>query len=148
MIEEEGRVVKIEPGYAIVHAERGSSCEGCSSKSSCQTMGGTDEKTMEIRAINEIGAKVGDKVRIAIDSVILLKSSFLIYIVPLIFMIAGGIVAESYAIANMPNSDADLIAGAVGITCLVISFIFVKLWSKSVEKKEQYHPKISRILNY
>ena len=148
MMEEEGSVVRVESGYAVVRAEKGSGCEGCGSKASCHAMGGADGKMMEIKAINDVNAQVGDRVRVAIDSVVLLKSSFLIYIVPLVFMIAGGIAGDSYARSNMPDSDADLIAGSVGIFSFLISFIFIKMWSKNVEKKAQYRPRIIRILNH
>lgn len=147
MMEEEGRVVKVDDGFAVVQIEKGSSCSGCGSKASCHAMGGANGKIMETRAVNNINAQVGDRVLIAIDSVVMLKSSFLIYIVPLVFMIAGGIMGDSYAREKMPDSDPDLIAGAVGITCLVLSFFLIKLWSRNLEKKAAYQPNISRILN-
>ncbi len=146
MLEEEGRVIGLEEGYAIVQTERGSSCDGCHSKSSCHSMGDTEGSIMEIRAINDMGAKVGDRVKVAIDSIVFLKSSFLVYVLPLIVMITGGVIGETYAKNNMPGADADLVAGAVGITCLVISFLLIRLWSKSLEKKREYQPQIIRII--
>ena len=146
MLEEEGIVVKVEEGYAFIHTERGTSCDGCSAKSSCHSMSDTEGSIMEMRAINDMGAKVGDRVKVAIDSVIFLKSSFLIYVLPLIVMITGGIIGESYAKNNMPGTDADLVAGSVGITCLVISFLLIRVWSKSLEKRREYQPQIIRII--
>ena len=146
MLEEEGIVVKVEEGYAFIQTERGTSCDGCSAKSSCHSMSDTDGSIMEMRAINEMGAKVGDRVKVAIDSIVFLKSSFLVYVLPLIVMITGGIIGESYAKNNMPGADADLVAGAVGITCLVISFLLIRVWSKSLEKKREYQPQIIRII--
>lgn len=148
MMEEEGSVVKLENGYAIVQTEKGSACSGCGSKASCHAMGGNDGKIMEMRAVNEINAKAGDRVIIAIDSVVLLKSSFLVYIVPLVIMIVGGVMGDSYAREHMPASDPDLVAGATGIICLIISFLGIKLWSKGLEQKAQYRPKIIRIVNH
>lgn len=147
MLEEEGIVVKVEEGYAFIHTERGTSCDGCSAKSSCHSMSDTNSGIMEMRAINDMGAKVGDRVKVAIDSVIFLKSSFLVYVLPLIVMITGGIIGESYAKNNMPGADADLVAGAVGISCLIISFLLIRLWSKSLEKKREYQPQIIRIIS-
>ena len=148
MMEEEGRVVRLEDNYAIIHTERGSSCDGCGAKASCHAMsGGESGKTMEMRVVNDMGAKMGDTVRVAIESVVLLKSSFLVYIVPLIFLIAGGIVGDNYARANMPGSDPDTVAGLAGIVCLIISFLLIRVWSKSLDKKPEYQPKIVRILN-
>ncbi len=146
MLEEEGRVIKLEDGIAIVHAERGSSCGGCSAKSACHAMSGDDGKMMEMRAINDLGAKVGDRVKVAIDSIVFLKSSFLVYVVPLVVMIGGGVAGDSYARNNMPGSDPDLVAGGVGIICLIVSFLLIGVWSKKLEKKREYQPKIIRII--
>ena len=148
MLEEEGRVVRLEEGYAIIHTERGSSCDGCSAKSSCHSMSDSGGKLMEMKAINSAGAKVGDRVKVAIDSIVFLKSSFLVYVLPLIVMITGGVIGDSYARNNMPGSDADLVAGAVGISCLVLSFLLIRLWSKSLEKKKEYQPQVIRIIGY
>ena len=146
MFEEEGRVVKVEEGYAIVHTERGSSCDGCGAKASCHALGGSDNsKTMEMKVINDIGAETGDKVKVAIDSLVLLKSSFLVYVLPLVAMITGGILGENYAKNNMPAHDPDLFAGGVGILCLVVSFLFIRFWSRNLEKKREYQPRIIRI---
>ncbi|MDH3974625.1 MAG: SoxR reducing system RseC family protein [Deltaproteobacteria bacterium] len=146
MLEEEGKVVKLEGGYAIIHTERGSSCDGCSAKSSCHTMSDSGGRLMEMRAINSVGAQVGDRVKVAIDSIVLLKSSFLVYVLPLIVMIAGGLLGDNYARNNMPASDPDLVAGAVGIACLVLSFLLIRLWNKSLEKKKEYQPQVIRII--
>lgn len=147
MLEEEGRVIKLEDGYAIIHAERGSSCDGCGAKASCHALGGVEGKVMEMKAVNEIGAKVGDRVKVAIDSLVFLKSSFLVYVVPLIVMIVGGIIGDSYARNHMPGSDPDLVAGGVGVLCLVISFLLIRMWSKTLEKRKEYQPRIVRIIS-
>lgn len=148
MMEEEGVVVKLEDGKAIIHSERGSSCSKCSSKSACEALGGSGGKTMETRAINEVGATVGDTVKFAIDSVVFLKSSFLIYIVPLVVMIIGGILGEGYAEKNLQEWDSDLVAAIAGLFSLVIAFLLIKLWSKSVEKKAKYQPQVTAILKH
>ena len=146
MLEEEGRVIKIDGDYAVIHTERGSSCGSCSAKSSCHAMGGSDEKTMEMRAVNDAGAKVGDRVKVAIDSIVFLKSSFLVYVVPLVVMIAGGIAGDSYARNYMPGADADLVAGGAGIVSLIVAFMLIRLWSRSLENKSEYQPHIIRII--
>ncbi len=148
MLEEEGLVVKLEGGQAVIHSERGSSCSSCSSKSACQALGGSGEKTMETRAVNEVGATVGDTVKFSIDSVVFLKSSFLVYIAPLVFMIVGGLLGESYAKNYLQGWDSDLVAAIAGISCLIVTFLLIKLWSRSVEKKARYQPRITAIVKH
>lgn len=146
MMEEEGRVVAIDGRFAIINTERGSSCDGCHAKSSCHSMSDTDGKIMEMRAVNDIGASRGDRVKVAIDSAVLLKSSFLVYIVPVVVMIIFGIMGDSYARGSMPDSDPDLVAGAVGITSFIITFLVIKVWSRSLDNKPEYQPRIVRIM--
>lgn len=146
MMEEEGRIVAIDGRFAILHTERGSSCDGCHAKSSCHSMSDTDGKTMEMRAVNDIGASMGDRVKVAIDSAVLLKSSFLVYIVPVVVMIIFGVIGDSYARGNMPGSDPDLVAGATGITAFIITFLLIKVWSRSLDDNPDYQPRIVRII--
>jgi len=146
MMEEEGRVVAIDGRFAIIHTERGSSCDGCHAKSTCHSMSDTDGKTMEMRAVNDIGASRGDLVKVAIDSTVLLKSSFLVYIVPVVVMIIFGVIGDSYARSSMPGADPDLVAGGVGITAFVITFLLIKVWSRSLDNNPEYQPRVVRIM--
>jgi sigma-E factor negative regulatory protein RseC len=146
MMEEEGRVIANDGRFAIIHTERGTSCDSCHAKASCHSMSDTGGKAMEMRAVNDIGASRGDIVKVAIDSTVLLKSSFLVYIVPVVIMIIFGVIGDSYARNNMPGSDPDLVAGAVGITAFIITFLLIKVWSRSLDNKPEYQPRIIKII--
>ena len=58
-------VISVDGLYATVEAERNSACDGChkAEEGGCSvcTLMGSDRK-IATRAINEIGAKVGDRV--------------------------------------------------------------------------------------
>ena len=93
MIEEEGVVLEIsDDNIAKVLVEKSSACGNCSAKSFCHPFG--EEKEVKIDAFNNIGANKGDRVKVAIKSSTFLKASFLMYIVPIIAMLAGAFAGE------------------------------------------------------
>ncbi len=93
MIEEEGVVLEIsDDNIAEVLVEKSSACGNCSAKSFCHPFG--EESEVKVNAFNNIGAKIGDRVKIAIKSSTLLKASFLMYIIPIIAMLIGAFAGE------------------------------------------------------
>ena len=70
MIEEEGIVLELKDGIAIVKAQRTTSCDKCATKSVCH---GVSETDMVVEALNPINAKVGDRVHISIGAGTVIK---------------------------------------------------------------------------
>ena len=88
MATEEGIVTKIEStATAWVKTTKSGACKSCSARSSCHSMGGSNE--MEVEAINQAGAQVGQKVVLSFATSPLLKATFLLYVFPIIAMIVG-----------------------------------------------------------
>ncbi len=71
-----GEVIKIKNGLAYVRTARPSSCEGCANAGLCS------KESVELTAINEVGADVGDRVEIDADD-----SRSAIWIIAYIFLI-------------------------------------------------------------
>lgn len=77
---ETGIVQKVYDGYALIQTVRKTACgENCASCSGACKLTRT-----QINAINEIGAKEGDVVEFEASTNQVLKSAFLVYILPLI----------------------------------------------------------------
>src|SRR3990172_11035469 len=89
---EEGVVVEVFDGMAKVRAVRGSSCDGCASKSMCKP-GDVGSNTV-IEAKNMLGAHIGERVEVAMQPKLFLKASFITYIVPLISFVTGGVIGK------------------------------------------------------
>src|SRR3989304_7510221 len=85
---EEGVVVDVFEGMAKVRAVRGSSCEGCASKSMCKPGDAGSNTVIEAKTL--LGAHTGERVEVAMQPRLLLKASFITYIVPLISFVTGG----------------------------------------------------------
>ena len=71
-----GEVVKIKNSLAYVRTARPTSCEGCANAGLCS------KESVELTAINEVGAEVGDKVEIEAD-----ESRSAIWVIAYIFLI-------------------------------------------------------------
>ena len=82
-MEEKGKVVKIDNGVALVEMERTSACGRCGI---CLQSSG-DKPILYVK--DSLGARPGDDVLVSVDSKQILKAAFLIYLFPLVGLIAG-----------------------------------------------------------
>ena len=142
MATEKGVVVKIDATTAWITTTKTSACEGCAAKSSCTVLGGGKE--MEVEAINDIGARVGQNVVVHFQTSPLLKATFLLYVLPILFLILGAFLGDQAA----PHFAMDSSTGAVivGLAFFGVSILFVKSKGNKLAQKDAYRPKIVRIL--
>ena len=142
MATEEGIVTKVNLSTAWVKCTKSAACESCSAKGFCDTTGGSDD--VEVEAINAVGAKVYDRVTISFDTSSLLKVSFLIYMIPILFLILGVVIGDK--IASIFNYDQSIFSIFAGFLFVFAAFFFVRRKGKELSKKDEYQPKIIRIL--
>ncbi len=139
---ERGIVIKLDSTTAWVKTTRSSACETCSAKSSCNVVENGEE--MEVEAINEAGAQVGDRIIISIETASLLKASFLLYVFPILLMLAGAIIGQKAA--PLLDIDPSLFSAVVGFSFFFVSIWFVKSRGNRMAREKEYKPKIIRIL--
>lgn len=144
MATEQGIVVRLGVETAWIKTTRTSACETCAAKSSCRTLGGGKE--MEVEAINEAGAKIGDTVTVGFKSSSLLKLTFFIYIFPILCMVVGAVIGQQFAVSM--SYDASILSAVFGLLFFGVAFLFVRSKGNRLSKKEQYRPKIIRILKH
>lgn len=143
MATEEGIVIKIESTTtAWVKTSKTDACKACSARSSCHSIGGGKE--MEVEAINHAGAQVGQKVVLSFDTSPLLKATFLLYVFPILTMIAGAFVGQQLA-PNF-NFDPSLLSAIFGFLFFGLTILFVRSKGNKLAKQDEYRPKIIRIL--
>lgn len=142
MATEEGVVIKVGADTAWVKTKKSKACEGCSSRGACSVMGGGDD--MEVQAINAAGGKVGDRVVLSFDTTPLLKATFLIYVFPILFLLAGALIGAKLAPAL--DLDPSLSSALVGFSMFAAAFLYVRFKGNRMSKDERYRPKIIRIL--
>jgi len=142
MIEEEGIVAEVQGNVAKVAILKKSACEQCAASGTCHP---GDQELME--ADNPLGAVKGQKVKVVVAPQLYLKASIILYGIPMAAMVAGAILGKNAALAYAGEANSDLWAFIAGMTCLVISFYFIRLYNNKVEKTREYKPVIVEILS-
>ena len=99
---------------------------------------------MEVEAINDAGAKVGDRIVLSFETTSLLKACFLIYVLPILIMIAGA--AIGFNTAPLLNFNPSGLSAVFGFSALILAFWFVKSRGNRMAQNAKYRPKIIRIL--
>ncbi|MCF8036494.1 MAG: SoxR reducing system RseC family protein [Desulfobacteraceae bacterium] len=138
MAREVGVVTKIKEDSAVVKTQRATACEGCSEKSTCHSMGGSRE--MEIIALNPVQAKLGDRVTLEYATGRMLQLSLLLYIFPIVALLAGAIIGDSAAPAL--GADPSILAAVLGFTALFLSLGILLALEKKARKSDKYKPTI------
>ncbi len=117
LLVEEGKVISTGKGFAEISLTRSSLCEECSAKIFCKT-GKDDLKT--IKVIDPLGVTAGDNVKIAITGSSLLKSSFILYGMPLIIMVIA-ILLSNILLDGIENLE--LYSFAIGISLTAVYYL-------------------------
>jgi sigma-E factor negative regulatory protein RseC len=141
MIEEKGRVVATEDGFAWVLTFSQSACHSCSAKAGCgqkllsHMSGG---HAQQLKVANNLDVAVGDKVYVGISEQALLQTSLLVYCVPLLLFILCSGTAYSWL------AESDGIAMLAGLTGLISGLFIVKILSFKLSCNPAYHPQLLR----
>ena len=144
---EEGIVFKIEtPGMAWIRTTRSSACESCSSRDACQGSDSGKEMEMEVEALNTADARVGDRIVLNIKTASLLKATFLLYVFPILAMLAGALIGQSVAEAR--GSDPSSMAALFAFGFFGLSFVCIRITGRHLAKNQDYKPEIIKIRNH
>lgn len=115
----------------------GSGCKECSS--SCEVV-------PHIVVIpNNLNAKVGDFVELQAEVSSLLKYTFILYMIPFMFLI-GGIFIGNFAFKNFNTDSRELLSFFSGLVFAVISFLVLKIMDKKAATRQDEVIKATKIL--
>lgn len=140
-MEEIGTVKSIEGVTAKVSVPKKSVCEGCTA-GTCKP----GEQSMEIDAFNKAKAKVGQKVRVVIKSFTYVRGSILVYGIPALALVIGAILGKEVFSNYFKETDPDIVSAIFGFGAFALSFLGIKIWSMTLEKKAGSMPVIEEIL--
>lgn len=120
MLETRAIVVYVQGKEALVETRGGVGCGNCSPEKGCGSSKLTQlfcSKPRQFTVRNEANAIVGDEVQITLPDGVLLRSSLLMYVVPLSLLLSGGMLGAYWAGA-VANRDGYAILGALlGLVC-------------------------------
>jgi sigma-E factor negative regulatory protein RseC len=102
------------------------------------------EQKREVPALNQVGAREGDRVLMALPRKAVLGAGFLVYIAPIIALIAGAVLGRTLA----PAWGWDGQTGAViaGLAFLVICWLILRRVSRLLGRRRDFSVRIVRVI--
>ena len=144
MMTEEASVVAIDGDHAWVEARRRTACGGCTASKGCGTgliARFFSGRPVRLRAINPVAAEVGERVVVAIAEDVLLRSSFMAYILPLITLFIGALIGQQIQKAAFdPAAEGVVVFGA--LVGLGTGMFALRGFARQVERDGRYEPRI------
>ncbi|MDS0524440.1 SoxR reducing system RseC family protein [Clostridium sp. SHJSY1] len=133
---EQGIVIEVIDKVAKIKVGRHNDCKNCGA---CP-----GDNNLILNASNEIGAKIGQRVVFEVKGDNVLKSAFVIFILPLIVTFIGALIGGT--LAKYVGYNVHMLQIAGGIIAFILSMILIKLFDKAVRKSNKALPKIVDIL--
>ena len=128
---ESGRISKITPTHYVIQLEETNTCRSCGIKEMCSQK----EVAIERNEVSE-SFELNEPVNLSFEKII--QTSFLLYIVPLIALFAGIIVARLIF-----RVHEDIILFAIAMAAMTITFFLIRLMYQKLDK-DSYTIKIQR----
>lgn len=141
MIEETGRVLSIEDGFADVETIRTSSCTSCRARHGCghhAIAQVSSSNRMRMRAIDPLSVEVGQSVVVGIPEDTLLQASVWMYLIPLLGLVSGAVIPSLWG----GGSDIAVIFSIIGFAG---GLLLARGKSKQEMNNLNYYPKILRV---
>lgn len=140
MIEDIGKIVKIDGDKAYVAVERSSACASCGLQEAEELATGGK---VVFEAYNMAEANIGDRVRVQVRTGAYTRASLYIYGIPVLFLVIGA-VAGAYA-ATILKRSPDTMSALFSMGGLVVGFIVLFLLRKRSNKQE-YMPVVAEVI--
>ena len=141
-----GIIIENKGTLARVSASRRGVCEGCGDRSACSFETSLGQEKPEIVVVqNPIAAQPGQTVEFDLLGHAELQVSLLVWVVPLIGLIAGAALGAGVSEQLSLSQDlATLLGAAVG---LAVAFVPVKLFDRMAAGKNRYVPTILKVVH-
>ena len=144
MATEEGIVLHTHDALARVKTTKSGSCKACTARGACHVT--ETGKVMEVDAINDAGARKGDRILLHFETASLMKACFLLYLLPVGFMLMGAVFGHWLALKASMN--VSLLSAGFGFLSLFLSFVVIRSKANALGNNDAYKPKIIKILNH
>ncbi len=141
-MKETATVIAIEDDSIWVETQRQGSCNACAVKQGCgqgmmsQLVPGREHY---IRALVDREQRrqlaIGDRVEIVVPDELVLKASLIVYLLPLLMLLAGMFVGNGL----LPGDPGSILGGALG---LLLGAMLVRWHAHSVRNDSQVQPRV------
>jgi len=143
MVEEEAIVLKASKESVILEVVRSKPCGLCGQVRGCgNSIWGKifSHRSGQIETLNNLNAKQGDYVILGIDETLMLKSSLMLYGVPILCMFLGMVIANSFV--KEMNDFYSLVGAVTGL------FLGVVVIKRIINEKMQMFYNEAQLIRY
>ncbi|MBW2615370.1 MAG: SoxR reducing system RseC family protein [Deltaproteobacteria bacterium] len=141
MVNEQGIIEEVSGQKALVRIKKSSACGTCESRGDCEVASG---KSMVVEVVNDLGGGEGDHVELSVPSGAFLKLSLLVYILPVVALIAGAFAGGVCApFLHITPTLASVIGGFL---VMGITFYALKRFDRSLRARSEFRPRMTRVL--
>lgn len=148
MLEETAQVVRIDGDRVWVETQRQSTCGSCSAAKGCGTAtlaSVLGQRRTRVRVLSRQPLRIGDRVVIGIREQALVRGSLAVYAVPILLMLAGGIIGELGAQGFLWD-NAELASVLLGISGFAAGLVWLRKFTRRIEFDDKYQPLVLRKL--
>ena len=144
MLRESAVVISYENGIAKVKCQSQSARGQCAAKNSCGTSslselnGKRGEHIFNVETLMPL--REGQIVEIGLKEKSMLLSALLMYIAPLLTLVLSTLISDYI-------SHNEILRTILIFFSTAISFIFVKIYSRNLAQKTEFHPTLLRVLS-
>jgi len=141
-VREQGVVTRvISPDLVEVACQRSEACAKCKA---CHDVG---ENMLAIAAVNQIKAKPDDVVEFELPSGELVKSSIIVFIVPIIFLMIGYLLTIRLVplVGLIEVGEWPGVLG--GLLFLVVSYFAINWYDRRIQLKESSRARLIRVIS-
>lgn len=145
MIEERAKVIAVKDGAIQLQMIKTRSCDSCNAKNACghallarMTKRNHPHNTTEFSLPNRLDAQVGDQVVLGIAEDALLKAALLVYLLPLLALLAGAMLGKA-----LWASEVAAITG--GLLGLLAGFMLIPQLQSAIFSSSSALPQLLRI---
>ena len=139
---ERGIVEKVESEWAWVKTKRSNACASCDSRHHCGMVEGSDQ--MVVKAQNSARAKEGDEVELYLSTKTKLKSTAIVYLIPVLGIFVGAFSAEPLSKALGLNPSLGMVVFT--LTGLIASIFLMRYLANRMAAKQTLIPLVKRVI--
>jgi len=138
---EQGKVIRTEGNIAVVEIEKSVACGYCHA---CE---GSAESKNTLKAVNDIGAKKGDKVQLTVSESRMVFLAFLLYILPLFVFVLAYLIGDGLARKFSVNTDVYILSGtATAGLSLLFYYLGMRGYDRRYKDRFDHKPRLIQII--
>jgi len=141
MVTEQGVIEDVSGQRTLVRIKKSSACATCESRGNCEVVSG---KSMVVEVANDLGGGKGDHVELSVPSGAFLKLSLLVYIFPVVALMAGAFAGG--VCAPFLHITPTLASVMGGFLVMGITFYSLKRFDRSLRARSKFRPRMTHIL--